>query len=71
MGKTLITLRFSTCVDDAASWEPENLAQARQDRDCAGYDDWVYNQLWAVMEAAGNAFIARHPDLFCAGATIT
>lgn len=71
MASTLITLRFSTCVDDSSRWEPENLAEANKDTNCLGYDEWVQNKLWEVMEKAGMEFIKLHPDLFCANATIT
>lgn len=70
MASTLITLRFSTCVDDVQRWEPENVKAANAD-DSLGYDEWVQNQLWEVMEKAGLEFIKAHPDLFCANATIT
>lgn len=71
MAKTLITLRFSTCVDDVLQWEPENVEAANKDFQVLGYDEWVQNQLWEVMEKAGLEFIKEHPDLFCANATIT
>lgn len=63
MSGTSRKLAFSAIIQDTYHWTPEHAAAADEDG-TTDYQDWVAARLDAVMRAAGNAFIAEHPDLF-------
>ncbi|RKR92800.1 hypothetical protein BDK92_7282 [Micromonospora pisi] len=65
----MIRLHWAATVADVDHWTPEHVDQADADTTTDGYDDWVHDQLAAAMHAAGNQFIAEHPDLFRGGLT--
>jgi hypothetical protein len=56
-------LRFAVVVADSDHWTAEHVAAAQADPG-DGYSDWVAGHVEAQMRAAGNRFIAEHPDLF-------
>lgn len=63
MSATQRRLEFGATVEDPEHWSAEHLAAAEADPG-GFYDDWVVEQMEAVMRDAGNAFIAANPDLF-------
>lgn len=63
MSATSRTLQFGATVEDPDHWNAENKAAAEAETG-GSYDDWVVEQLEAVMHKAGDAFIKAHPDLF-------
>lgn len=60
---TFRAMTFGLTVEDYEHWTAEHL-QACEAAGASSYDGWVFEQLYDVMFAAGNAFIAAHPDLF-------
>ena len=56
-------LVFAATTQDVDHWPPADLAAADQS-DAPSYHDWAFEQLAEVMYAAGQAFVAAHPDVF-------
>lgn len=63
MSATLIRLEWGVTVEDAEHWTEAQREACALD-DPTTYEDWVLPPLQRAMEAAGNAYIAAHPDLF-------
>lgn len=63
MSRTLRTIQWSVLVADPDTWTPAHRDAANASSDGGGYDDWVTDQLTEVMHAAGQRWIAEHPDL--------
>lgn len=61
MSNTLHSLSFGICVRDSDAWQPEDFERYQDSPEVSSPEQ----ELADVMIEAGNAFIRKHPHLFC------
>jgi len=64
MSATSMRLEWSVVIADSDRWTKAHVDTCHADTTSSSYEDWVVDQLCAVMAKAGQAFIEQHLDLF-------